>query len=176
MCFYPSAKCEPATRLTMPRTMTKWIINEKLISRTLLIYVFLSDPKDVSALSLTEKNANIVLCFKVLLRWRIHYPKHCCVILVFLLNKDSLSNSLASRWQAQGSCKIYLDQKFNEESWIFNLFFFFSATLLASFWPVSTLEMRTMKFHLQKPEKNEHDGELLKFLIILIIPLRSKMI
>jgi len=33
-----------------------------------------------------------------------------------------------------------------------------------------------MKFHLQKPEKNQHDGELLKFLIILIIPLRSKMI
>lgn len=52
----------------MPRTMTKWIINEKLISRTLLIYVFLSDPKDASALSLKEKNANIVLCFKVLLR------------------------------------------------------------------------------------------------------------
>lgn len=68
MCFYPLAKYEPATRLTMPRTMTKWIINEKLISRTLLIYVFLSDPKDVSALSLKEKNANIVLCFKVLLR------------------------------------------------------------------------------------------------------------
>lgn len=39
----------------MPRTMTKWIINEKLISRTLLIYAFLSDPKDVSAFSLKEK-------------------------------------------------------------------------------------------------------------------------
>lgn len=55
MCFYPLAKYEPATRLTMPGTMTKWIINEKLISRTLLIYVFLSDPKDVSAFSLKEK-------------------------------------------------------------------------------------------------------------------------
>lgn len=31
--------------------MTKWIINENLISSTLLIYVFLSDPKDISAFS-----------------------------------------------------------------------------------------------------------------------------
>ena len=39
----------------MPRTMTKWIINEKVNSRTLLIYVFLSDPRDISAFSLKRK-------------------------------------------------------------------------------------------------------------------------
>lgn len=38
--------------LTMPRAMTKWIINENLISSILLIYAFLSDPKDLSAFSL----------------------------------------------------------------------------------------------------------------------------
>lgn len=105
----------------MPRTMTKWIINEKLISRTLLIYVFLSDPKDVSAFSLKEKkNANIVRCFKVLLRWRIHYPKHCCVISDFSWNKDSLSNRVESHWQAWGSRKIHLHQNLNEDPWSFN--------------------------------------------------------
>lgn len=75
-------KYEPAISLTMLRTTTKWIINENPISRTLLIYVFLSDPGDLSASSFTrgwgrdeEEMPMLYFCFKVPLGWRIHYPK-----------------------------------------------------------------------------------------------------